>query len=377
MTEDYKYFAFLSFQSADAKEALRMQRALETYRLPYAVSRRHSLPRKLGQCFCYLSDISLREELMHELEARLAESRYLIVLCSPQSAKSTFVNGGIERFISLGRRDRIIPLIVDGIPYSGDPETECYPEALRRHFPKSSNPFEDHQILGVNIHEEGVSARRARQRAVVMVMARMLGLNFEDLWRREVKRRRQRTAMSIMALAMILSAIGLTWQMSKSFNMAVSIEENTPQNTYLPQSDSVAVTFTLQGDVRQEMVVDRQGMLHHLPSSVRNQRIQVQAICLGFLPLDTMVEASSSVCLTLTRDSHLYGHLTAVVWREQPLPNIELQVANHTVITDEQGRFALDLPIEEQRKAYPVVYQGQLLDSLYAPCGKNDVIVIP
>lgn len=377
MNEEYKYFAFISFQSADAKEALQMQRALETYRLPYAVSRRHGLPRKLGQCFCYLTDISLREELMHELQARLAESKYLIVLCSPRSAKSTFVNGGIERFIELGRRDCIIPLIVDGVPYSSNPDTECYPEALRRHFPKSSNPFEDHQILGVNIHEEGVSARRARQRAVVMVMARILGLNFEDLWRREIKRKRQRFIVSILAIVMIILAVGLTWQMSKSFDMKVAISESTPLNAYLPQLDSVAVVFTLPDDVRQETIVDRQGVLRHLPSSVRSQGIRVQATCFGFLPLDTMVEASSSVCLTLARDNHLYGHLTAIVWRDQPLSNIELQVANHTIMTDEQGRFTLDIPTEEQRKVYPVMYQEQMLDSLYAPCGKNDVIIIP
>lgn len=377
MNEEYKYFAFLSFQSANAKEALQMQRALETYRLPYAVSRRHGLPRKLGQCFCYLTDISLREELMHELQARLAESKYLIVLCSPQSAKSTFVNGGIERFIELGRRDCIIPLIVDGVPYSGNPETECYPEALRRYFPKSSNPFEDHQILGVNIHEEGVSAHRARQRAVVMVMARMLGLNFEDLWRREIKRRRQRVTASIVALIMILSAIGLTWQMSKSFDIGITISESTPLNAYLPQSDSVIVTFTLPGDVRQEIIIDNKGVLRHLPSSVRNQDIQVQATCLGFLPLDTVVTVGSDVGLILTRNKDLYGCLTAVVWQEQPLPNVELQVANHSVMTDDNGRFVLELPIEEQRRVYPVIYEGQPIDSLYAPCGKNDVIVIP
>ncbi len=377
MTEEYKYFAFLSFQSADAKEALQMQRALETYRLPYAVSRKHGLPRRLGQCFCYLSDISLREELMQELEQRIAESKYLIVLCSPKSAKSTFVNGGIERFISLGRRDRIIPLIVDGIPYSGDPDTECYPEALRRNFPKSANPFEDHQILGVNIHEEGVSARRARQRAVVMVMARMLGLNFEDLWRREIKRRKQQTAIALLATVLILTSIGLTWRLSKSFDMTISIKESVPQNMYLPQSDSVAVTFSLPGDVRQETIMNHQGVLRHLPSSIRNQAIQVQATCYGFLPLDTLVEAGSSIDLILIRDSLLYGQLSAILWQDQPVPNAELQVAGRSVITDEQGQFELYIPIKEQRRVYPVVYNGYPLDSLLAPCGKNDVIVIP
>lgn len=377
MEENYKYFAFLSFQSADAKEALRMQKALETYRLPFAVSRKHSLPRRLGQCFCYLSDISLREELMHELEARLAESKYLIVLCSPRSAKSSFVNGGIERFIELGRRDRIIPLIVDGVPYSGDPETECYPEALRRHFPKSSNPFEDHQILGVNIHEEGVSKRRAHQRAVVMVMARMLGLNFEDLWRRELRRRKQQLATTIFTFLAVFATIGMTWQMSRAFNMDVIITETTPPNSHLPQLDSVSVSFYLPGDTRQETILCKEGTLRHVPASMRNKEIRVQASCPGYMSLDTTVVVGQKMQLAFSRDASLYGHLSAIVWRERPVAGVELEVAEKTVQTDERGRFVLDLPITEQRLAYPVVYNGQLLDSLLAPCGANDVILIP
>lgn len=375
--EAYKYFAFLSFQSSDAKEALRMQHALETYRLPYTVSRKHGIPRKLGQCFCYLTDISLREELMHELEARLAESKYLIILCSPRSAKSTFVNGGIERFIELGRRDRIIPLIVEGIPYSGNPETECYPEALRRHFPKSSNPFEDHQILGVNLHEEGVSARRARQRAVVMVMARMLGLNFEDLWRRELKRRKQRMAMIVCTISIVLAAIGLTWQMSRSFDMHIGLEEQTPENIYLPQADSVTLVLSMPGDTRQEIIRSKQGTIRHLPASVRNKDLHIQASCPGYKAIDTIVSAGTAVRLPLQRDAALYGRLTATVWKESPIADAELEVAGHKVVTDSEGRFVLDLPIEEQRTAYPVVYGGMELDSLYMPCGPNDVVVIP
>lgn len=377
MAENYKYFAFLSFQSADSKEALRMQRALETYRLPYTVSKKHGLPRRIGQCFCYLTDISLREELMHELEARLAESKYLIVLCSPRSAKSSFVNGGIERFIELGRRDRIIPLIVDGIPYSGDPNTECYPEALRKHFPKSSNPFEDHQILGVNIHEVGVSSRRARQRAVVMVMARMLGLNFEDLWRRELRRRKQQFAIAIFSILAIIGTIGMTWQMSRSFDMDIAIAESTPHNPYLPQLDSVSVSFSFPGDIRQEIIFGQVGVLRHLPASIRNEKIRVQASCPGFVSLDTMVLADKEIQLNFSRDAALYGHLTAIVWKESPVADVQLEVAGVNVMTNEKGRFVLDLPITEQRLAYSVSYNGQLLDSLFVPCGISDIVLIP
>lgn len=377
MQENYKYFAFLSFQSADSKEALRMQRALETYRLPYTVSKKHGLPRRIGQCFCYLTDISLREELMHELEARLAESKYLIVLCSPRSAKSPFVNGGIERFVELGRRDSIIPLIVDGVPYSGNPDTECYPEALRKHFPKSANPFEDHQILGVNLHEEGLSSRRAQQRAVVMVIARMLGLNFEDLWRREIKRRKQLAAMWATLIACMMALVCFTWQVSRSFDMAVSIEETSPYNTYLPSSDSVAVTLALPGDMRQDTIAGHNGVFRHLPASIRGREIHVHAYCLGFIPLDTTIIAGSEMKLSLCRDAQMYGHLTAVVWNGEPVIAADLEIAGHQVTTDSTGRFVLDLPIEEQRLLYPVSYKGLSLDSLYVPCGPNDVIIVP
>ena len=60
-----KYFAFISFQNSDAKWALWIQKQIEAYRLPIALSKqRPDLPRKIKPCFCYLSDISLKEELM-------------------------------------------------------------------------------------------------------------------------------------------------------------------------------------------------------------------------------------------------------------------------------------------------------------------------
>lgn len=378
MDNGYKYFAFISFNSSDAKEALKVQRALETYRLPIAVSRKHHLPRRIGPCFCYLTDISLREELMHELEGRLAESKWLIVVCSPRSAQSAFVNGGIERFISLGRRDRIIPLIVEGVPYSGNPATECFPEALRRHFPKSANPFEDHQILGVNLNEAGAGhKRRTRQRAMVMIMARMLDLNFEDLWQREVKRQRQRRGMILTLLLGILTAVGLTWHMSRSFDMPVTIQEATLPNPTLPQLDKVVMSLYLAGDVRTDTIQNQQGAFRHLPASARRQAVRITAQCEGFLPMDTLVDPTEKVVLNMVRDTYLYGYLSAIVWRgEGVLSHTTLMVAGHPVTTDANGRFTLNLPIQEQRRAYPVAWNGQAADSLYAPCGKNDVICV-
>lgn len=197
MSQTYKYFAFISFQNSDAREAVRLQHAIERYRLPAVLCKQDSsIPRRIKPLYCYINDMHAGEELMQELKSRMEQSRYLIVVCSPRAAKSAYINSGIDYFVSLGRRDSIIPVIVDGVPYSNDPATECFPEALRRHFPKHADPLQDHSILGINIHEQGVSRRKAYSRAMLMVVARMLQLDFDGLLLRDRQRRRKRAVLA-------------------------------------------------------------------------------------------------------------------------------------------------------------------------------------
>lgn len=371
MEEQYKYFAFISFQSADAHEALRMQRALETYRLPYSVSRRQGLPRQIGRCFCYLTDINLREELMQELQQQLAESKYLIVVCSPESAKSTFVNGGIERFVELGRRDRIIPLIVRGVPYSGDPATECYPEALRRHFPKSSNPFEDHQILGVNIHEEGTANHRAaHRRAVVMVIARMLGLDVNELVRRDLQRRRQ-LRIAVTGLLLVVAAMLLgVWHVNQPFRQDFRIAEAV-DCPHLPTMQTPQISLYLADEVRTQTALS----FINIPARERGKRVRVTAETEDFLPLDTMVVLGEEVSLVLHRRETVYGHVEATLVGVDATGH-RLQVAGQDVRPDAAGHFVVDVPLPKQQTAYTVTLDGTTLGMLFMPCGPNDILMV-
>ena len=61
--------------------------------------------------------------ILHSSATRdnLDKSKYLILICSPNSAKSEYVNDEAEYFIKNGRTDHIIPLIVDGVPHSEYP----------------------------------------------------------------------------------------------------------------------------------------------------------------------------------------------------------------------------------------------------------------
>jgi hypothetical protein len=380
MQESYKYFAFISFQSADAKEALWVQKAIENYRLPTAVSKTRSLPKRMRPCFCYLNDINLSEELMMELKQRMEQSEYLIVICSPRSAKSSFVNGGINYFVQLGRRDRIIPLIVDGLPYSGDPETECFPEALRRHFPKSADPMQDHQILGVNVNEEGAGSRRwKRQRAVLLVIARMLGLEFENLWNREVKRRKKQRAAIAAIVAGVLCLLGLTWHFSRSVDVAIEIAEASMPVDALPACTDGQISLQLNNEEKEKdsVSIGETVIFRNIPRRFVGREVQCKFSGSGYKSIDTTLTLRTKTVLPVTRDEHIYGHirfrLRGVVQPEKTV----IRIAGQELKADKDGLVETDVPLEEQQTAYSVEVNGKVLnDSIYTPCGENDIIMM-
>ena len=107
-----KYTAFISYNSKDDRWAKWLQRKLEAYSMPVVIRneqdevvRREEKPEKL-RVFRYRADlntVSLNEGLAKELD----DARWLIVICSPNSAKSAWVGKEIQHFLDTGRRERL------------------------------------------------------------------------------------------------------------------------------------------------------------------------------------------------------------------------------------------------------------------------------
>ena len=192
--QNYKYYAFISYNGNDERWAKWLHKKLEYYKIPSALRKQHiGLPKQVRPIFWYKQDLSgtkLTSSLHKELEA----SKYLIVICSPNSAQSEWVNDEVQDFINQGKEDRIIPFIVEGIPYSND-SSECFPPALRQ-------MQRQEQLRGININEQG------GDRALVDVIATMFGLRFDDLWGRHRRRViRHRIYMGIACLIALLVGI--------------------------------------------------------------------------------------------------------------------------------------------------------------------------
>ena len=202
----YKYFAFISYSWKDKADARWIQRKLESFSLPISLRKeKPDLPLRVRPVFRDMSDLGIGV-LSESIEAALRASRYLIVLCSPDSTQSKWVDQEIRYFSSLGEEDgesryeRIIPLIVAKPHPEGDRDSDvdysaCIPGVLQSLLPGK-------EILAANIFETG------RKYAFVKVVSRMLGVEPDLLWQRN---RRQRKKTLFWTCAVALSVLALVF----------------------------------------------------------------------------------------------------------------------------------------------------------------------
>jgi hypothetical protein len=115
--------AFLSYSHRDTEWGKWLHEALERYRIDQDLvgrqTRAGAVPRTLRPIFRDREDFSAGHSLTEQTNSALVSSQFLVVLCSPNAARSQYVNEEIRRFKVLGRSDQVIPIIIDGEP--GDP----------------------------------------------------------------------------------------------------------------------------------------------------------------------------------------------------------------------------------------------------------------
>lgn len=193
MGTENEYYAFISYKEEDYKMAKWLQHRLEHYHLPSAIRKKNpALPKRISPIFEYKSEMS-GGYLEPSINAALEESKYLIVICSPNAPKSIWVADEVQKFINAGKTDYIIPFIIAGEAYSKDPKEECFPEPLR----KLKEP-----LRGISINELG------RDAAAIKVVAQMFGLRFDNLWQRyERELRKRRWIWGCLAILLALTGL--------------------------------------------------------------------------------------------------------------------------------------------------------------------------
>lgn len=212
MGDGLKYWAFLSYSHADKSWAKWLHRALETYNVPRHLIGRATpggkIPRKIQPVFRDRDELPVSTDLSATVRAALQQSRYLIVLCSPDAARSKWVDQEILEFRAARGEENILCAIVGRAPSANedfaDPNAGVFPDAVMKGEERA-------EPLAADLRR-GYDGKRLGK---LKVIAGLLGIGLDELVQRDLQRRHRRllgltaamaSGMAVMAF-LALSAI--------------------------------------------------------------------------------------------------------------------------------------------------------------------------
>ena len=329
----WKRYAFISYNHRDVKMAKWLHRKLESYKLPTEIHNEFEDSKYLRPVFRDQEDLNTGI-LGDELRKHLQGSKYLIVICSPNSAKSTWVNNEVKAFIEWGRLEYIIPFIIDGAPNS-EGNGGCFPDSLRQYV----NEHPDRELLGINIQEIGC------EKAFVRVVSRMLGISFDELWKRHERERRK----SIMAWCIgtpIATALLYYFAIPVSLNIQIVDEKH-----HLPiPTDAVLVVANAEYPLNS---LDTTITINTIPSYYRGREISVSFSSTYYTPIDGEIKLGMGVKNTksmhIKRDSSfaIYAGTIVDVYGN-PIKQARVYIGNSTTQSDYNGNFKMAFNVDEQ-----------------------------
>lgn len=375
MEQQFQFFAFISYNSHDTAWGKRLQKKLEGYRMPATLCSEHGWERKpIKPVFFAPTDIQ-PGGLTEELQERLKASRNLIVICSPRSAQSEWVGKEIAFFHSLGRAKDIHFFIIDGIPHSGNPATECF------------NPIIDTlglpEILGANIHEKIYRwPWLNRERAYVQLITKLLGVEFDSIWQRHKRLLRQKIAAWTMGIVLVLAALVGVWLSNQPIDVSVSLNETTAHNDNLPPLRDAVVTIELENETKTDTIssLEATAIFANVPHKALGKNIHLKVECRDWLPVDTSFILTKNVVINMARNPHSYGDVVFRLWnlkKEQGVANTPVVLAGQTATSDAEGYVRVFIPLESQSERYQVQCTLPLEDDMLSvPTTESTVLIV-
>ncbi|MEP7703146.1 TIR domain-containing protein [Paraglaciecola sp. 25GB23A] len=212
-TDEPAYRAFISYSHSDKAIAKWLHSELERYRLPKKLIGNHTalgpVPKRLSPIFRDVDELPASGNLGTELQDALTRSLFLIVICSPASARSKWVNEEIRQFKLMHGANKVLALIVDGVPNAtaDTMNQECFAPALKFTVAPSGVLTEvPSEPIAADLRKSADGKRLAKLKLV----CGLTGLRLDDLVQREAARRiRILVQVSVVSVVAAVFAVGL------------------------------------------------------------------------------------------------------------------------------------------------------------------------
>lgn len=169
-----KYDAFVCYKhgSIDSVAALTLQRALENYRAPKGVADKR---RPFGRVFVDEGELSSCADFGQQIRDALKNSEWLIVICSPDTPSSPWVQLEIDTFLEYHDRSRILTVLTGGNP------DISFPPQLKGDKNGVGEVFAAHAISSTPQEAE----KQLKGDAMLKIAAPMLNTTFDTLKQRQ------------------------------------------------------------------------------------------------------------------------------------------------------------------------------------------------
>ena len=232
MNDPRNYTAFISYRHTEPDQRISrmVHHALEAYRIPRAL-RKDREGSRLGDIFRDDEELSASPSLPASIEQALANSQWLIVICTPAAAKSLWVEREIRTFVAMHGRGRVLAVLA-----AGDQNTS-FPPAIRSSDTAHSEP------LACDLRE--VKSPFSRRRELLRLVAPIIGCAYDEL----IQRRRQRGARIAIATACaIIATLGIllttAWMETQRLRIAESIALSEQSRDLLAEGDRIGAIQT-------------------------------------------------------------------------------------------------------------------------------------
>lgn len=249
-----EYFAFISYNQYDFKWGKWLYDKFDCFSISETLCKQYGFAKNPARPVFFAPYDIQPGDLDDELKDRLKVSQHLVVICSPNSAKSNWVGKEIRYYKELKREKDIYLFIVGGVPNSND-DNECYHPVI-----KKLGLF---KRLGANVTEKAEKCNWLnKELAFTKLVTKLLGIEVREVW----QRRRRRLIISL--ICWIVSVFGIiivilcVWKMSQPVDVKLKLNEVSYYNENLPPLNDAVVTLTLDNEKKTIQYVRLEVMLY-------------------------------------------------------------------------------------------------------------------
>src|SRR5215468_10012604 len=201
------YDAFISYSHAKDKPiAAALQRAVQTLGKPW-------YQRRALRVFRDDTSLSATPHLRPTIEQALGQSRFLILLASPEAAASQWVNKEVAYWLAHKSADTLLIAVTDGTLVWDNALNDFAPDE-RTPLPLKGRFAAEPKWVDLAAYREGADKRDAKFTELAADFAAAIrGMPKEDLLSQEVKQQRRALRLAVGAAATLLIFAGLAaWQ---------------------------------------------------------------------------------------------------------------------------------------------------------------------